>query len=83
MSQGVTYSLEAQCGHKQGYASKRLAKTIARRVETRFGGGRVDAYFCASHCQSWHVGHRPHPDAVAARLPQPSVVQTTQPENSQ
>jgi hypothetical protein len=66
MSTTVTFSHESQCGHKQGFASKRLAKQVARRTETIFGGGRVQAYFCTSYCQSWHVGHRPHPDAVRA-----------------
>lgn len=67
MSATITFSPESECLGKRSFASKQQAKKVARISETRFGGGPFQPYRC-SHCSWWHTGHRPHPDAVAARL---------------
>ncbi len=78
MSEPLLFSQEAQCAGKRGFASKHTAKRSARRAETKFGGGRLNVYKCRWCCDPdgrryWHVGHAPHPDALAAaRLPEDS-----------
>jgi hypothetical protein len=70
MSTAVIFSRESQCGRKEGYRSKSLAKRVARRTETHFRGGRLNVYAC-SWCSSpgdriFHIGHRPAPEMIAA-----------------
>ncbi len=72
MSLDIVFTPANQCGHKHGYHSKARAKKIARITETNFRGGRIQPYRCAwcsvPGAPIWHVGHRPHPDAIASAL---------------
>jgi hypothetical protein len=71
MSEAMRFSRSTQCDGKQGYASRHVARKVARRSETKLGGGRLTPYRCewcrdpVSGQRWWHLGHRPHPDAVA------------------
>lgn len=43
------------CG-KQGYSSKKLAKTNAA-ISARETGDLIEAYKCRAGCHCWHIGH--------------------------
>lgn len=69
----VVFSWAAECGAKKSYETKREAKHAARWAETLLGGGRLQPYACswsADGDRHYHVGHPPHPDAIAAALQQ-------------
>lgn len=58
MSATYVTAAVVQCIGKRTYRSKHDAKRAARRAETSFGGGKLDAYRCP-HCAWFHVGHPP------------------------
>lgn len=45
------------CG-KQGYSSRKLAKSTAK-IQAKATGEDLQAYHCPRGCHCWHIGHPP------------------------
>lgn len=48
-----------ECFGKHGYTTRGLAERVAKRMQRKSGGARINAYHC-SFCSHFHIGNRPH-----------------------